>query len=70
MAKNQSTVSRRAFFGVAAAGAASTAALSVGGAKPAFAQEVGDERTKARYQVTPHVENFYRTNRYYPRGNN
>ena len=61
-------LNRRAFFGVAATGAAATA-MSVGGARPAVA-ETGDERTKARYQKTEHVETFYRTNRYYPRGNN
>ncbi|CUX80110.1 MAG: membrane-bound NAD-dependent formate dehydrogenase localization chaperone FdhE [Roseibaca calidilacus] len=60
-------ISRRAFFGVAATGAASTAALTAGGARPSFAQETGDERTRARYQKTEHVEAFYRTNRYYVR---
>lgn len=63
-------MSRRAFFGVAATGAASTAALTVGGARPVFAEEVGDERTRARYQETEHVATFYRTNRYYTGGDN
>lgn len=63
-------ISRRTFFGVAATGAASAAALTAGGARPSFAQQTGDERTRARYQTTEHVETFYRTNRYYPRGDN
>lgn len=61
-------ISRRAFFGVAATGAASAAALTAGTATPSFASQTGDERTRARYQKTEHVETFYRTNRYYPRG--
>lgn len=69
MTNNKRTpISRRAFFGVAATGAAATA-LGAGSATPVFAQS-GDERTKARYQRTEHVETFYRTNRYYPRGTN
>jgi hypothetical protein len=60
-------ISRRAFFGVAATGAASAAALTAGSARPSFAQQTGDERTRARYQKTEHVEAFYRTNRYYVR---
>ena len=60
-------LSRRAFFGVAAASAAGAGALTGGGAVPAFAQS-GNARTRARYQVTDHVEAFYRTNRYYVRG--
>lgn len=63
-----SSLNRRAFFGVAATGAAATA-LGAGSATPAFA-ETGDERTRARYQKTAHVETYYRTNRYYPRGAN
>jgi nitrous oxide reductase len=62
------SLNRRAFFGVAATGAAATA-LGAGSATPVFAQS-GDERTKARYQKTEHVETYYRTNRYYPRGTN
>jgi hypothetical protein len=63
-------LSRRAFFGVAATGAASAAALTAGSARPSFAQQTGDERTRARYQKTEHVEAFYRTNRYYVREEN
>lgn len=69
MSKQKTTpINRRAFFGVAATGAAATA-IGAGGATPVFA-ETGDERTKARYQATDHVETYYRTNRYYPRGTN
>lgn len=68
--EKHSPISRRAFFGVAATGAASSVALTAGSARPGFAQQTGDERTRARYQLTEHVETFYRTNRYYPRGEN
>lgn len=69
--ENKTPINRRAFFGVAATSAAATTLMGVGvgGATPAFA-ETGDERTRARYQPTEHVETFYRVNRYYPRGNN
>jgi len=56
-------VSRRGFFG--AVTGASVGAIAAGAAVPAFAEEVGDERTKQRYQETEHVQAFYRTNRYY-----
>jgi nitrous oxide reductase len=70
MTKEKGTpISRRAFFGTASVGAA-TVALGAGSARPALAQETGDERTRARYQKTEHVETFYATNRYYPRGTN
>lgn len=61
--KKENLIGRRGFFGAAAAAATTT--VVAGGARPAFAEEVGDERTKARYQVTDHVEAYYRTNRYY-----
>ncbi|MFD0858712.1 hypothetical protein [Roseovarius aquimarinus] len=61
--KKQNGIGRRGFFGVAAA-AAATGAIA-GGARPVMAEETGDERTKARYQETEHVQAFYRTNRYY-----
>lgn len=66
--EKKTPISRRAFLGVAGTGVAATA-LGTGGAAPVFAQS-GDERTKSRYRVTEQVEAFYRTNRYYPRGNN
>lgn len=68
--KKPTPISRRAFLGTTAVGATATVALGAGSARPAFAQETGDERTRARYQLTEHVETYYRTNRYYPRGTN
>ncbi|MCE8008462.1 hypothetical protein [Aestuariivita sp.] len=56
-------IGRRGFFGALAG--ASVGAVAAGSARPAFAEEVGDERTKVRYQETEHVLAFYRTNRYY-----
>lgn len=59
-------VGRRGFFkAFAGIGAA---ALGAGGAAPVVAQETGDERTKARYRETDHVKAYYRTNRYYKKG--
>ena len=60
-------VGRRGFF-KAFAGIGAAAALGAGGARPAVAQETGDERTKARYQESDHVKTYYRTNRYYKKG--
>ncbi len=57
-------IGRRGFFGAAAA-VATGAVLTKGGATPAFAQQTGDERTKARYRESEQVLAFYRTNRYY-----
>jgi len=61
--KKQNGIGRRGFFGAVAA--AATVSVVPGGARPAFADETGDERTKARYKETEHVQAFYRTNRYY-----
>lgn len=61
--KKEHTIGRRGFFGAAAA--AASASVLAAGARPALAEETGDERTKQRYQKTEHVEAFYRTNRYY-----
>ena len=60
-------VGRRGFF-KAFAGVGAAAALGAGGAAPVLAQQTGDERTKARYQETDHVKAYYRTNRYYKKG--
>jgi nitrous oxide reductase len=57
-------VSRRVFFGTAAGAAVAGAAVAMGGARPAVAQQTGNDRTRARYRATEHVETFYRTNRY------
>lgn len=56
-------IGRRGFFGAVAA--AASAGVLTAGARPVMAEEVGDERTKQRYQETDHVQAFYRTNRYY-----
>jgi hypothetical protein len=68
MAKDQEErgggLDRRAFFGASLGAAAGAVALTAGGARPVEAQQVGADRTRARYQLTPHVEAFYRTNRY------
>ena len=56
-------IGRRGFFGAVAA--AASAGVLTAGARPVIAEEVGDERTKQRYQETEHVQAFYRTNRYY-----
>ncbi len=64
-AKDQG-ITRRGFMGAAAG--MSVGAAAAGAARPAFAEEVGDERTKQRYQETEHVLAFYRTNRYYTGG--
>jgi nitrous oxide reductase len=56
-------IGRRGFFGAVAA--AASAGVLTAGARPAIAEETGDERTKQRYQETEHVQAFYRTNRYY-----
>lgn len=61
-------IGRRGFFGVSL-GAAATG-IAGGAAMPAFAEEVGDERSKARYQPeSEHVKEFYHVNRYvWPEG--
>ncbi len=64
--KTGNPMNRRAFFGVAATGAAATA-IGTGSARPVVAQ-TGDERTRARYRETEHVQTYYAANRYYPRG--
>lgn len=56
-------ISRRGFVGAMAG--VSVGAVAAGSARPTFAEEVGDERTKQRYQESDHVLAFYRTNRYY-----
>ncbi len=55
-------IGRRGFFGAVAA---SSAGVLAAGARPVLAEETGDERTKARYRETEHVQDFYRVNRYY-----
>ena len=60
------SIGRRGFFGALAG--ASFGAVAAGTARPVIAEEVGNERTKQRYQETEHVLTFYRTNRYYEGG--
>lgn len=68
MTKDRNTdISRRSLFGAALGAGAAATALVAGGARPVLAQQTGDERTRARYRVTEHVEAYYRTNRYFPR---
>jgi hypothetical protein len=58
---------RRGFlksFGGASTVAVAAAAAPVVAATGAAASESNAEKRKARYRVTPHVEAFYRTNRY------
>ncbi|MDO5658777.1 MAG: hypothetical protein Q4G36_10725 [Paracoccus sp. (in: a-proteobacteria)] len=64
--KTRTTIGRRGFFGAAAGAAVAGGAGLIGGsASPAFATETGDERTRARYHMTDHIETYYRVNRYY-----
>lgn len=55
-------VGRRGFFGLSLGMAA--AGVAAGGALPAAAEELGDARTKARYQAdSAHVQKYYTVNR-------
>lgn len=59
---SEAGVGRRGFLG-AVAGLA--AAAVTGGAQQARAQaENAEEKRRARYRLTPHIEAFYRTARY------
>ncbi|GAA0286834.1 formate dehydrogenase [Rhodovulum strictum] len=62
-AADETGIGRRGFFGMAA-GVAAGGALGMGGARPAAARQVGEERTRARYRETEHILTYYRTNRY------
>lgn len=58
---------RRGFLGVfagAATAATASTAIGTGAVTEARAQESDDEKRKARYQETEHVQDYYRTNRY------
>lgn len=60
---SEAGVGRRGFLG-AVAGLAAAAAVT-GGAQQARAQaENAEEKRRARYRLTPHIEAFYRTARY------
>ena len=64
--ENKATVDRRDFLrkaGLGAVGAGATMATPLVG--PAQADsENGDEKRKARYRQTDHVNTYYRVNRY------
>jgi hypothetical protein len=63
--ENRTTVDRRDFLkaGLGAVGAGATLATPLVG--PALADsENGDEKRKARYRQTDHVNTYYRVNRY------
>ncbi len=63
-AKEMVEARRRFLRGLGVAGAVAAAA-PFGGATPAEARESREERRRARYQPnSPHVQAFYRTNRY------
>lgn len=54
-------IGRRGFFGASLGLAA--AGLAGGAALPAFGSELGDERTKTRYQAdSDHVKKYYHVN--------
>jgi hypothetical protein len=57
---------RRGFLGMFAGATAVTASVAVGtgAVTEAHAQETDDDKRKARYQETDHVQAYYRTNRY------
>lgn len=59
------TGARRHFLRTLGAAGAAAATLPLAGAKPAAARESREEMRKARYKAdSPHVQAFYRTNRY------
>lgn len=56
---------RRRFLRTLGTAGAAAATLPLAGARPAAARESREEARKARYQAdSPHVQAFYRTNRY------
>lgn len=63
---DQQGVGRRGFLGAFAGvgAAAAVAAVGSGAVDEAAAQETDDDKRKARYQETDHVQAYYRTNRY------
>ncbi len=60
---NEATVGRRGFLG-AVAGLAAAAAATADAPQARAQAESAEEKRRARYRVTPHVEAFYRTARY------
>lgn len=60
---SETAVGRRGFLG-AVAGLAAATAVAVSAPHARAQAESAEEKRRARYQVTPHVEAFYRTARY------
>lgn len=60
---SDAAVGRRGFLG-AVGGLAAAVALTIDTPKARAQSESADEKRRARYQRTPHVEAFYRTARY------
>jgi len=62
---SDAAVGRRGFLGaVAGLAAAASAAVAVSAPQARAQAENAEEKRRARYRVTPHVEAFYRTARY------
>jgi hypothetical protein len=61
--KSKTTVGRREFLRVLGVGAGAAAAAPLGSQAKADT-ETNDEKRKARYKETDHVETYYRVNRY------
>jgi len=61
---SDAAVGRRGFLGAVAGLAAASAAVAVSAPQARAQAESAEEKRRARYRVTPHVEAFYRTARY------
>jgi len=57
-------VDRRRFFMIGGSAAAAAAVAPLAGGEALADDESRDERLKARYKQTDHVNNYYRVNRY------
>ncbi|PIP96074.1 MAG: formate dehydrogenase [Rhodobacterales bacterium CG18_big_fil_WC_8_21_14_2_50_71_9] len=61
---SDAAVGRRGFLGAVAGLAAAAAAVTASAPQARAQAENAEEKRRARYRVTPHVEAFYRTARY------
>ncbi len=61
---SEAAVGRRGFLGAVAGLAAAAAAVTASAPQARAQAESAEEKRRARYQRTPHVEAFYRTARY------
>ena len=61
---SDAAVGRRGFLGAVAGLAAAAAAVTASAPQARAQAESAEEKRRARYRVTPHVEAFYRTARY------